>query len=129
MDSTKNLSIVFALIIFLLICMWMFSFYFLNTIAGEVTNLYFHPYAVSNAARNININLVSMHRYMKDVALAENEEQLTLATGLVGDHEQQALRRRKGRRQCAALQRTVYSTCCTGFTLHLNNQRRCAPYI
>ncbi|MCG8616607.1 MAG: diguanylate cyclase [Desulfobacterales bacterium] len=91
MDSTKNLSVVFGLIIFLLICMWMFSFYFLNTIAGEVKNLYFHPYAVSNAARNININLVSMHRYMKDVVLAEDEAQLTMATGLVGDHEQQVL--------------------------------------
>lgn len=77
--------------IFLLVGMWIFSFYFLNSIAGEVKNLYFHPYAVSNAARNVNINLVSMHRYMKDVVLAEDEQQLLTATGRVEDHEHRVM--------------------------------------
>lgn len=87
----KNISFVFGLIILLLVGMWILSFYFLNAIAGEVKNLYVHPYAVSNAARNININLVSMHRYMKDVVLAENEEQVLLATNQVNSHEQRVM--------------------------------------
>jgi methyl-accepting chemotaxis protein len=64
----------------------------LKTIAAQTENLYQHPYAVSNAARNISINLVSMHRYMKDVALAENVLKIRNATTLVDEHEQLVLR-------------------------------------
>ena len=37
------------------------------------------------------------------------------------DHQHQALRRGKGRRQCACLQRTVAGTCCASLGLHLDD--------
>ncbi len=89
MESPRSISLVFALIIFLLIGLGGFSLYYLNTIAVQAENLYNHPYRVSNAARNINIHLVSMHRYMKDVALAEDGQQIQMAASLVDKHEQQ----------------------------------------
>lgn len=33
----------------------------------------------SSAVKQINMNLISMYRYMKDVALAKNEEQFEVA--------------------------------------------------
>lgn len=91
MDSKIHISLVLGIIIFLLVGLGAFSLFYLNAIASEIQNLYNHPYAVSNAARNININLVSMHRYMKDVALAENEQQIRNATNFVDKHEQHVL--------------------------------------
>ncbi|MEA2099960.1 MAG: MCP four helix bundle domain-containing protein [Campylobacterota bacterium] len=41
--------------------------------------LYNHPYTVTNSTRIIETNLVSMHRYMKDVALSNNDKELQMA--------------------------------------------------
>ncbi|MCF6253760.1 MAG: MCP four helix bundle domain-containing protein, partial [Thiomicrorhabdus sp.] len=79
MHNLKNIGAVFGVIIVLQVALGASSLYYLNSIAKEAENLYQHPYAVSNASRNININLISMHRYMKDVVLAENEAQLRTA--------------------------------------------------
>ena len=90
MNNQKNIGAVFSVIIFLLIGLGASSLFYLTTIAKEAENLYRHPYAVSNASRNININLISMHRYMKDVVYAENGYQLRAAKDLVNKYEQQA---------------------------------------
>jgi diguanylate cyclase (GGDEF)-like protein/PAS domain S-box-containing protein len=92
MKNQNNIGLVFSLIILLLVVQGVLSLTYLDTIASQTDNLYQHPYAVSNAARNININLVSMHRYMKDVALAENEQKIKTASSLVDKHEQQVLK-------------------------------------
>lgn len=60
------------------------------TVSTSTEQLYRHPFTVSNAAREIKINLVSMHRYMKDVVLAQNDEQLERASALVAEHEKAA---------------------------------------
>ncbi len=90
MNNQKNISAVFAIIIFLLIALGSSSLFYLNTIASEAEKLYRHPYTVSNAAKNININLISMHRYMKDVAFSEDQAQLLAAEQLVNKYEKQA---------------------------------------
>jgi diguanylate cyclase (GGDEF)-like protein/PAS domain S-box-containing protein len=90
--KNNNISLVFALIILLLVVQGVLSLSYLKTIASQAENLYQHPYAVSNAARNINISLVSMHRYMKDVALAENEQKIRKASASVDEHEQKVLK-------------------------------------
>ncbi len=87
MNSQKNISLVFSVIILLSIGLGASSLFYLSTIAAETENLYTHPYAVSNASRNISINLISMHRYMKDVVLAENDQQILRASNLVDKHE------------------------------------------
>jgi len=59
----------------------------INYIFQEVTGLYEHPYVIGNAVREININLVSMHRYMKDVALATDEQELQAAIKNINHNE------------------------------------------
>lgn len=92
MNSQNSISFVFVLIIALLVGQGVSSFFYLNTIALQTENLYKHPYSVSNAARNININLISMHRYMKDIVLAENEQKIEETSALIDNHEQLVLK-------------------------------------
>lgn len=92
MTNQSNISLVFALIILLLVGQGGYSLVYLNKVSTQADKLYYHPYAVSNAARDININLISMHRYMKDVALAENYIKIKNASVLVDEHEQQVLK-------------------------------------
>jgi len=91
MKKPSNISLSFALIILLLTIQGIFSLSYLSTISTQVEKLYQHPYVVSNAARDIRIDLISMHRYMKDVALAESEGKIELASALVDKHEQRVL--------------------------------------
>ncbi|MEE9403754.1 MAG: diguanylate cyclase [Algisphaera sp.] len=91
MKKPSIISVAFTLIILLLVGQGALSLFYLDTIASQTQKLYKHPYTVSNAARNIDINLVSMHRYMKDVALSETAEKRTKASLLVDQHEQQVL--------------------------------------
>ena len=91
MSSSKNICTVFVVIILLLTGIGISSLFYLITIASDVEQLYRHPYSVSNAIRNINISLTSMDRYMKDVVLAEDEQQIIKATQLINNSEQIAL--------------------------------------
>lgn len=90
-SNPRNISFAFALIITLLISTGGIAITYLNSIAADTASLYHHPYTVTNAARNIKINLISMHRYMKDVVLADDDTQLKQATSLVDHHEQLVL--------------------------------------
>lgn len=92
MKGQGHIGLVFTLIIMLLLGQGIFSLIYLSSIASQAENLYRHPYAVSNAARNININMVSMHRSMKDVALAETETKVRAAAALVDSQEQKVLK-------------------------------------
>ncbi len=87
MNNLRNIGTVFGIIIILQVALGASSLFYLNSIAKDAENLYQHPYAVSNASRNVNINLISMHRYMKDVVLAENEIQLRTAKEHVEQYE------------------------------------------
>lgn len=47
------------------------------TVLSELNDkLYEHPYAVSNASKIIQTNIVSMHSYMKDIASAESSDEI-----------------------------------------------------
>jgi hypothetical protein len=65
MKNQNNIGLVFSLIILLLVVQGVLSLTYLDTIASQTDNLYQHPYAVSNAARNININLVLFGSFEK----------------------------------------------------------------
>jgi len=92
MSESKRFSLGFSLIIIVVICLGLNSQWQLSKISQDTDNLYQHPFAVSNAANNINFHLVSMHRYMKDVVLANNNEELSYAVEQVTLHEEQALK-------------------------------------
>ncbi len=80
MDSTRNISLVFGFIIVILIWLGGVSLYFMEVVSENTEKIYNHPYAVSNAARDINTNLVSMLRSVKDIVLAEDDEQVRNAS-------------------------------------------------
>lgn len=42
----------------------------MQTLSNLNDDIYQHPYAVSNAVRDVNIRIISMHRHMKDAAIA-----------------------------------------------------------
>ncbi len=92
MLESRKISLVFTLILFVVICLGLNSQWQLSKISQDADDLYQHPFAVSNAANNINFHLVSMHRYMKDVVLAINDKELTFAVEQVALHENKALK-------------------------------------
>lgn len=49
--------------------------------------IYEHPFSVTNAVLEANADIISMHRYMKDVVLATTEEELELAISRVEQNE------------------------------------------
>jgi diguanylate cyclase (GGDEF)-like protein/PAS domain S-box-containing protein len=91
MAESKKILVGFVLIVFVVVSLGLYSQWQLSSISQDTDDLYQHPFTVSNAAKNINFNLVSMHRYMKDVVLAKNEEELLLAVEAVAVHEEKAL--------------------------------------
>gem|GEM_PF-553359 len=91
MSESSKISIGLSLIVIVVICFGGNSHWQLSKISQDTDDLYQHPFAVSNAANNINYHLVSMHRYMKDVVLATSDKELTFAVEQVAMHENQAL--------------------------------------
>ncbi len=47
-----------------------------HSLTSLTTKLYRRPLAVSNAVLEANTGIISMHRHMKDVAMAPNAEKL-----------------------------------------------------
>jgi len=82
----------FAVIILMMIVLGIFSFQKTISLSEQNTLLYKHPLAVSNTVLKINKNIISMHRYMKDVTLARNLGQLKTAIFKVGENEKTVLR-------------------------------------
>ncbi len=87
----KNLLISFMTIVTVIIIGVFYNIKTIDIISQEVTGLYEHPYRVNSVVRDININLVSMHGYMKDVALATTPKELLLAIDKVQIHERNVL--------------------------------------
>lgn len=66
----------FSVIIVLVIINVFFNLSQINSIGKDTENIYKHPLTVSNAVRDINVQINAIHRSMKDVVLAENDSQL-----------------------------------------------------
>jgi len=87
MFDHKRIAIGFTSIVLLVIGLASKSIIQLASIAKDMDQLYQHPFSVSNAAKSINFHLVSMHRHMKDVVLAQNSQELNYAVQQVNSHE------------------------------------------
>jgi PAS domain S-box-containing protein len=59
----------------------------INSVWGNVEDLFEHPLQVSNAVRDIQTSITAMHRTMKDVVLSESEEELQGYRFLIAEHE------------------------------------------
>ncbi len=87
----KKLIFGFSTIVLLLMALGVFSLMTMKDLALETQKIYDHPFTVTTAVKNINIHLISMHRYMKDVVLAKDSVELQTATTKVNLHEQQII--------------------------------------
>lgn len=90
--TTRLLISGFIVIIFLSILLAAISLKENSTIAELNEKMYHHPFSVSNAVLEANSDIIAMHRYMKDVVLATNLNELELAISLVEKHEQAVYR-------------------------------------
>ena len=83
----------FSAIIILMVALGIGSKSISDSLADLTVKLYRHPLAVSNAVLEINAGIISMHRSMKDVVLARNEEDLGQAVHDVRKAEKAILER------------------------------------
>ncbi|TCS62122.1 GGDEF domain-containing protein [Varunaivibrio sulfuroxidans] len=84
----RTTALGFAVIILLFAGLGFFSVGKMREMTGDVDNIYRHPFAVSNAAKNVKINLFAMHRDMHDILLAENKSQVDGIVERIDAHEQ-----------------------------------------
>jgi len=93
----ENISIVtklvisFFIVVILFLGLSIYSLSQVNLMKDLFINLYKHPYTVTNTIRDIDINIISMHRYMKDIALASNTVEIKRAIFMVNQHEENVL--------------------------------------
>ncbi len=92
-----HLSISARLIIIYFIIILLFTFISFNTIihinrsVKSTKAIYDHPYAVSNAVRDIEKSTISMHRFMKDLVLTDDPAELKKIIGKVELLEQDVI--------------------------------------
>lgn len=92
MAGMKYLRLVsgFVVIIATMVALGLVAFEKTQSLADLTTSLYEHPLAVSNAVLEANSDIISMHRHMKDVALARNSRELERAVARVREDETHA---------------------------------------
>ena len=84
----KNILISFVFIEVLIVLFGSFTIIKMNELSTITQHMYKHPFTVANATKTIQFNIVSMHRYMKDVVLAENNEDMYEAIRRVEENEE-----------------------------------------
>ncbi|MDX8402772.1 MAG: PAS domain S-box protein, partial [Mariprofundaceae bacterium] len=89
--SSKGTIFAFSCMILFMLLLGIYAHLQLQQAHRVTKDLYKHPFVVSNAVREINTHIISMHRSMKDVASAENDTDMQNAIDQVNAHEQQAL--------------------------------------
>jgi len=83
-----RLLIGFGVIILLNLVSVIISIQRINSIKEDLTNIYNHPLAVSNAVREINGDINAIHRSMKDVVLSENLDELIAEVKLINQYDE-----------------------------------------
>jgi len=63
----------------------------INTVGNLVDSLYQHPYLVSQGARSAQVNLIKMHREMKDIILLTDIAQIAVCKKVVDELEKDNL--------------------------------------
>lgn len=85
-----RLGLVFGFIFIIVASGFIYTQSHIISMKENIQNLHDHPFAVSSAVNNSEIYIVSMHRSMKDVAMAENEGELNAAIRNVNEMELKA---------------------------------------
>ena len=91
MTNTRSLILGFGLILALLISLAGFAYSHLKSISNNVKDLYQHPFAVSNAGKQIEANVLAIHRDMKDLVLLDSPENVNIIVEQISRREQDVL--------------------------------------
>jgi two-component system, sensor histidine kinase and response regulator len=91
-SSTPMIIAGFLVLISLVVVFAVIALQESRKIADLNDKMYRHPFAISNGVLEANTKIISMHRYMKDVALAKNTEELEWAVTRVDEQEQEVYR-------------------------------------
>ncbi|MCK5684100.1 PAS domain S-box protein, partial [bacterium] len=83
----KRLGFGFGLMILSTTIIGLFAISQMQKLSNLTEQIYLHPFAVSNAVRDIRTNINGMHRSIKDIALAESIEKIAEATFAVSQCE------------------------------------------
>ncbi|MEK7990457.1 MAG: methyl-accepting chemotaxis protein [Thiotrichaceae bacterium] len=84
-----RLMLGFSIIILFILIVSIYAIFQMRVLSDTTNKLYRHPFTVSKAVRDVNINIVRMHRTMKDVALAKDINIMYEAVELVDKYEKQ----------------------------------------
>ena len=84
-----KLLLAFGLVILLSSAVNIYSIIQMNELAGLTTKIYNHPLQVTRAVLNADVNIIKMHRSMKDMALATNVKEIDAAHRIVNQCEQE----------------------------------------
>ncbi len=88
LSSIRNKLIVsFSLLIITIIAVGAVSLTRIDLLGNLTVKMYEHPLAVTRAALQANVDIIKMHRSMKDVALAQNTEAMKAASKKVDEYE------------------------------------------
>ncbi len=85
----SRLALGFTLVIIIMTAAALVITAYMKQLSDLTTKLYNHPYTVSTAALRINVNIIKIHRAMKDVALAKRVEGIQSASKKVDLLEKQ----------------------------------------
>ncbi|MCF7969631.1 MAG: diguanylate cyclase [Methylococcaceae bacterium] len=91
MSTQYKITFSFSVMLFLLALIGGTAISNAVKLANLTEDMYEHPFVVSNAVRDISVNLLTMHRDMKDVILSVNEKELNAAIDAVNASEKQIL--------------------------------------
>ena len=83
----QKIIISFIITILLILFEGLFSINKMVELSDLTQDLYGHPLSVTNSTKTIQTNIISMHRYMKDVVLSKNKEELEKAINHVNNSE------------------------------------------
>ena len=83
--TDKKIIISFSGIAMLMLLIGSLSIIKMIELSNLTQRFYNHPLSVINATQNIQTHMISMHRYMKDIVLSEDEEELQAALNKVNE--------------------------------------------
>lgn len=92
LEMWKKMALGFGLVIVLMIIGGAISLSTSAKLSGLTEKLYMHPLAVGTSIRDIQTELVAIHRSMKDVAISDTLEQLEIHRAKVEQNAKDALK-------------------------------------
>ena len=82
----KRLNISFAIIIALSVLSSFLAYFQIKTISKSAAIIYEHPLQVSNAVKDVQINIYAIHRSMKDIPLSDNNTDIDSTENVIAQY-------------------------------------------